>query len=173
RGRIDVGPHPLGLVALELEDLDRAAAIDAAAAVRLVLPLRHHDVALGDEVAQPKGDPLGEDSRQQLMAHVVPALEAAGDPGRAGHLDRVVLGLVRKGGLVVAAVVRLVEGADDRLVALAAPAGVVGHVADLPGRAPARSGRRLPSAGRFRQPNAYSNAHSKTITRRAAVPRRM
>src|SRR5207237_10320974 len=52
------------------------------------------------------------------MAHVVPALEAPGDPRRAGHLDRVVLGLVRKGGLVVAAVVRLVEGADDRLVAL-------------------------------------------------------
>src|SRR5947208_2654327 len=120
-------PHPLDLVALELEDLDRAAAVDAAAAVRLVLPLRHHDVALGDEVAQPEGDPLGEDSRQQLMAHVVPALEAPGDPRRAGHLDRVVLGLVRKGGLVVAAVVRLVEGADDRLVALAAPAGVVEH----------------------------------------------
>src|SRR5438128_10358519 len=127
RRRIDVGPHPLDLVALELEDLDRAAAVDAAAAVRLVLPLRHHDVALGDEVAQPEGDPLGEDSRQQLVAHVVPALEAPGDPGRAGHLDRVVLGLVCKGGLVIAPVVRLVEGADDRLVALAAAAGVVGH----------------------------------------------
>src|SRR5437867_12139831 len=107
RRRIDVGPHPLDLVALELEDLDRAAAIDAAAALRLVLPLRHHDVALGDEVAQPEADPLGADSRQQLMAPVVPALEAPGAPGRAWHFGRAVLGLVLSRCLVVAAVVPL------------------------------------------------------------------